>query len=549
MADDSMINLISPIPGTNESTTKKKRSKNHPPSTQPTEAAAYREFIAHMPLPAVGDFVLLAPSPLCLGYVTHAPQREHTPHTAQGYILKKWKQEGMEGEKPYWSQHDLFAVNSFSKEGAPVAYPILSRAEVEQRYPFVLESLQDRLDHPQETIAEIEKRFAEEASAKTFVGLEAKPEYQAAIKTVTELTQKWKRLTGDEENANEAAKAAANVETIALAARDRDIRTADRRLDAAITRHDEQVGVILLRYNTTKEERDAAKTNLDKVKHERTSVLLKLGECWYTLREMVPTIWWKQWVKVQAQQFCPGITVADITTQISMYTELHRELTTMGSEVVPAETVKAAFIGGGMKATAKTKESVKEVLAEIEAAKTAPQDATESPSLPRQIADLTKQPVSPENEARMTGMLAQAIDERAKGKISLVRQKAGAAPDKSPVPAEPPQPVGAADPNSLARIVYAAAANAAAQLPQAVQYDWAYAVCQKILGIGLGVTKEITLVPDRSLVGQGYQPFRCAPARPQQDDQQQEATLAKTAPKRPQSSQGNLDQKEKGAAG
>jgi hypothetical protein len=505
-----------------------KKSENHPPTTQPTETTAYQEFIATVPLPAVDDFVLLAPSPLCLGYVTHAPQREHTPHTAQGYILKKWKQEGMEGEKPYWSQHDLFVVNCFSKEGAPVVYPILSRADVEQRYPFVLESLQYRLDHPQETIAEIEKRFAEEASAKTFATLEAKPEYQAAIKTVTELTPKWKRLTGDEENASETFKAATNVETVASEDRDRDLRKADDRFNEATRRHEEKVDVILQRYNTTKAERDSAKAELEKIKHERISVLLKLGECWYTLREMVPTIWWKQWVTVKAQQFCPGITTADIGTQISMYTELHKELTNMGSEVVPAETVKAAFLQGGLKATAKTKEAMKEVLADIEeAAKSAPrEDAAESPSLPRQIADLMQQP-SPENEARIPGMLAQAIGERTNGKIKAVRQKAGAAPDKSSaVPAKPPQSVGTADPERLARMAFAAVANAAGQLPQTLQYDWAYAVCQKIFGIGLGVTKEITLVPDRSVVGQGYQPFRCAPARPQQDDQQQEAIPA-----------------------
>jgi hypothetical protein len=132
---------------------------------------------------------------------------------------------------------------------------------------------------------------------------------------------------------------------------------------------------------------------------------------------------------------------------------------------------------------------------------------------------------SPENEASIPGMLAQAIDERTKGKITQVRKQAGAAPDKSAVPAKPPQSVGTANPERLARMAFAAVANAAGQLPQALQYDWAYAVCQKIFGIGLGVTKEITLVPDRSPAGQGYQPFRCASARPQQDDQQEAATL------------------------
>ncbi len=493
--------------------------------------------IGEQRLPLVGEFVVPPSSDVSrLAYITRINNTIY-----YGYRWLKFTEGN--NNKNYFSAEAALSLGGSGNK-------VFTAKEFAIKYPFLVEPLQHRKDHPSEDIL---KTLTAEAQQKAFEAFTSKPEYQTEVAEAAKLYPELLKIDLPQ------------LESAYTVANDA-LEPALKKRDKAIEKANEAIADAHLLYNTTKKERDEAKAAADVAKKEQNRISMKLGQCWFKIKELAkPTGQWSAWLTSEAAKICKGINKEQVLEQLKMYEEWHL--------LVPQEELRNAIIEEGVKATKRSKETAKEVLAEmaVEAAKAAAPEAAKAgegvPSgpapdeatgdkppavdtLPQQVAELVQQPMSEESKKRISEVFAQKVEQRTKSKVTAIRSAsgqlggAGNKADKTLAPITIDY-----TPEGRLMMSYDAISKHIVTLPKDEQHNWLVELCCRCFGLGLGEYTDLTISPIvmsdwENPHKASYTPFSYQIPLVQTDLDE----IAETARKRPQPSKETPVQKKKGAA-
>lgn len=390
--------------------------------------------------PKVGEYYLLSNGSVV--FVTRAGT-DPKQGNVSGYRSIKYQVPGTQTQQHLFTQGVLIDITSTSK--------LLTEEEFNAQFPWLVKPLNNRKSKPDLTIEDVEKGLTLQAAEKVLTALEDTPEYIAEVDEVKRLAPEWLKVN------RSVTKFESELESVEGV-----FQKATRR------------------YNSTKADRDAAKTEVERCKAERNRIDMQLGQRWFNLRELVPTPQWSVWLTAKAQAIAPNITTDEIVKQLKMFEDY--------SPVQPE--LRDELIGLGVKPTKATLEMAKKVMAEM-------------PALAGEVEQKTAElgfesTEAPSNEAKkkLSAEMAAAVVQHTKAKVIAIRKAAGEKGgagnkvEKTLAPITTPY-----SPEDRLVMAYNAVAEQLKTVPQADQHGWLLELCRRCFGLGLGEYDDITISP------------------------------------------------------
>jgi hypothetical protein len=454
----------------------------------PVVSTATRSAPKEKRIPKVGEYYLLSNNSVV--FVTRA-STDPEQGNVSGCRSTKYQVPGTQNQQHLFTQGIPVDITSTSK--------LLTEEEFNAQFPWLVKPLNDRKSNPDLTVEEVEKGLTLQAAEKVLTALEDTPEYIAEVDEVKRLAPEWLKVN------RSVTKFESELESVEGV-----FQKATRR------------------YNSTKADRDAAKTEVERCKAERNRIDMQLGQRWFNLRKLVPTPQWSVWLTAKAQAIAPNITTDEIVKQLKMFEDY--------SPVQPE--LRDELIGLGVKPTKATLEMAKKVMAE---------------ELKQETAELGFDPTeAPSDEAKkkLSAEMAAAVVQHTKAKVIAIRKAAGEKGgagnkvEKTLAPITTPY-----SPEDRLVMAYNAVAEQLKAVRQADQHGWLLELCSRCFGLGLREYGAITISPiipsdwenphRASYKDFGYQ----VPVVPEVEK------IAQAAKKKPQSSNEALARDQEDAAG